>query len=513
MVYDPIRDVEVPSPATSTAPPSGNGWRETRTPGSEGAHYQQQAGGGYYGQPPAFGSGSGGQRSPVPARSMSVGPLRGLLNDEDGRRSSDHRSSVSSSATGPTGHYDDPSAAVPRPGIHQLLNATPAPALSQSTSASSMTHSSSPSNASPGQRHSYIDPNSYLTPLPAGHRTSRSPHPLAENVSPGMMYHNLPHEYGEMMTPAGYAQSSRRTSGSSAQRPMLPPQDIPHHYDHRLTPTASYLPLRSPSVSVSPRTYHATLPPGYPTSRPGSSSASQAFAMHPPSASPTVPDRRLSEDFSRPTSADVHAGRRSTHPSRRNSYAQTYSPAYQVRSPSPDRRTPYNPHRISAPRSVMAPIRAEELADLKAIGLRNNPLRRRARKPLPSWSGPSTSGRLPSEGDSSYFPPQDDRQRQGSNVPSRRGSFSSGGRMSTTPVPGYDRASGTPGEARAGSSLNGAKRHASGASDGQLVRKRQHEPEADYDHDVTRRKVSDHGAYIGNANHVASHCESPSEFP
>jgi mRNA (guanine-N7-)-methyltransferase len=126
---------------------------------------------------------------------------------------------------------------------------------------------------------------------------------------------------------------------------------------------------------------------------------------------------------------------------------------------------------------------------------------------LPSWSGPSPSSRLPSEGDSSYFPPQDDRQRQGSNVPSRRGSFSSGGRMSTTPVPGYDRASGTPVEARAGSSLNGANRHVSGASDGLPSRKRQHDPEAEYAHDVTRRKVSDHGAYVGNASQVASHCE------
>lgn len=289
------------------------------------------------------------------------------------------------------------------------------------------------------------------------------------------------------------------------QRPMLPPQDIPHHYDHRLTPTASHLPLRSPSVSVSPRTYHSTLPQGYTSSRPGSSSASQIYAAHPSSASPTVIDRRLSEDFSRPTSADILAGRRSTVPSRRGSFAQAHSPALPVRSPSPDRRTPYNPRRLSAPTAILRPIRPEELADLKAIGLRNNPLRRRARKPLPSWSGPSTSSsRLPNETDTSYFPAQDERQRSGSNIPSRRGSFSSAGRASTTPVPGYDRASGTPVDSRAGSSLNGL-RHVSGTSEGH-GRKRTHEPEAEYGHDATRRKVSD-GAYVGNAGNVASHCE------
>lgn len=496
MVYDPIRDCEVPSPANNTS--QGNAWKENRTPGSEGNHYAFQPQHPGYGPapPPAFNI---DQRSPGPSRSLSGG-LRGLLNEDDSRRNSEQRSSISSSATRP-GDGDDmfTSSNAPRPSIHSILNVAQGPTpVSKSSSASSVPRSS-PSNASPGPRNQYLDPNGLLTPVtPAaavGARLSRSPHAMyPDGTSPRSNLQPLPHDYqSEASDP-----SSRRASGG-AQRPMLPPQDIPQHYDYRNTPTLGHLPLRSPSVSVSPRAYQASLPPVFPSSRPGSSSASNPFAFqHAPSASPTRPDRVLSEEFSRPGSVGSLGSRRATMSERRNSQmSQPFSPGVAVKSPSPAVLTiPYEPRRISRPTALYKPIGPEELAEIKARGLTNNPLRRRKRKPLPSWSGPSS--RLPNEGDSSYFPPQEDTS-------ARAGSMSTAasvGRSSITPGPAYDRASGTPVDHHSAPS---GRRNASG-SHGEVSLKRPLDND-ESGHDAVRRKV-DAGAYAGNASTVAEHCES-----
>lgn len=504
MVYDPIRDCEVPSPAGATAPGSASGWREGRTPGSEGGenyHYQQQ---GYPPPPPAF---TPGQRSPGTHRSLSGG-LRGLLNEDDSRRSSDQRSSISSTATGQYDDHSSNTASGPRPSIHQLLNTTPAPPLSKTTSSSSATHSSSPSNASPGQPYINLDPAAFLTPAqPAAgrYRSSRSPYPLYDNASPGPGQSLYSNDYPAEMGQASYKESMRRASGGQSQKPMLPPQEIPQHYDYRNTPTASHLPLRSPSVSVSPRTHQASLPPNHPSSRPTSSSASNPFAFQTApslSMSPSRVERPLSGSLSRQASEDLTNDRRSAAPSRRGSQVLTYSPSVR-RTPSPVDQIPYNPNRISRPGSVLLPIRPDELADYKAIGFNNNPLRKRKKKPLPSWSGPPSSSRLPNENDTSYFPAED-APRQGASVHSRRASNSSTGRMSSTPGPRQDRtASGTPVDQRAPPSTNG-KRHASTSGENNNL-KRSHEAELEPGHDMTRRKVSG-GAYIGNAGHVADHC-------
>ena len=507
MPYDPIRDCEVPSPAAAAAPIISAGWREGRTPGSEGGtnyHHHQQQQQGYPPPPPAF---TPGQRSPGPSRSFSGG-LRGLLNEDESRRSSDHRSSISSTATG---HYDEhpsnpPSAA--RHNIHQLLNTTPAPLLTKSTSASSATRSSSPSNASPGQPHVSLDPAAFRTPAPLStnrNRSSRSPYPMYDNVSPGPGQTVLMNDYPTEMGQASYRESVRRASGGQSQRPMLPPQEIPSHIDYRNTPTASHLPLRSPSVSVSPRTYQASLPPNHSSSRPTSSSASNPFAFqHAPSISPQQIQRRLSVSgsVSRQTSEELGNDRRSEAPSRRGSQVLTFSPSIQ-HSESPVNRIPYQPNRTSRPGSVLLPIRPDELAEYKSIGFNNNPLRRRKKKPLPSWSGPHTSSRLPSENDSSYFPTED--SRQGSDIRARRASISSTGRMSATPGPRQDRtASGTPVDNRAPPVANG-KRHVSSSNETYNL-KRPYEPESEPGHDATRRRVGD-GTYIGNAGHVADHCK------
>lgn len=498
MPYDPIRDCEVPSPATSTGP--GGPWREGRTPGSEGtsfghpypqhpssSHHPSHA----HSRPPAF---HHGQRSPGPSHSNAGGIYRSLLNEDESRRSSEQRSSVSSTVDD---HYaPGGSTGGPRPSINHIINMTPgAHPISKSNSASSAALSSSPSNASPGTRHQHLDPNGYLTPAaPAntGMRHSRSPHPMSmDHMSPSTGYTNLPQEYALHQS----GPPSRRTSGVS-QRPMLPPQDIPSHYDYRTTPTHGHnLPLRSPSVSVSPRAYHAaSLPPVFPSSRPGSSSASQGISNPASFVSPSHNDRRLSEDVSRPSSVEG-APRRSTLPARRLSQVPIYSPAYAVRSPSPVKAaTPYDPKRLSRPTSLYYPITQHELTELKAMGQANNPLRKRKRKPMPSWSGPSTSSsRLPNDTDTSYFPPQDDRQD----------SRASTARASATPGPGRDRASGTPADIRVASHGRGS---ASMAQESNHLKRRLDRDE-DAGHDMIRRKVSGNDAYNGIPGQVASHCK------
>ncbi|GFZ42672.1 mRNA (guanine-N(7)-)-methyltransferase [Saitozyma sp. JCM 24511] len=500
MVYDPIRDREVPSPA-ETAPPL-EAWKyqqhrhqEAITPSSM---YSDDPRLGYNGasRPPAFAGHAPSPSAPL-GRSMSSmsastsggGGLRGLLNDDEAE--SRRGSAQALSAWSEEEH---------RPSIHRMLSEA-APPISKSNSASSL-HSASPSNQSPRPRH--IDHNhaGFLTPAtPAsGLRASKSPVPPAS--PPGGAHY---HEYGGYYE-AGPSHShpySRRPS-ASGQRPMLPPESIPRQVDFeasRLTPSAHALPLRSPSVSVSPRSHHATLPYGQ-VSRPSSATSAGpgsgpgSFAFQPPphpAASPSASSRRLSEE-PRPLSGGVsHNGRRLTLPARRSSQASAYSHSTPVRSPSPIPRAPYNPHRISEPTTLLYPITPDEAAHLREAGLANNPLRRKKRaRPLPSWSAPSPAGAgraTPAESDNSYFPPQEEgsAKRSMSYIP-RRDSVSSAGRPSVTPGP----SSAGPSPRIQSRPAPNQRQAAPGNHN-----KRPLEQETD-GHDTLRRKVSE-AHFVGNA--------------
>ncbi|OCF32280.1 hypothetical protein I316_05948 [Kwoniella heveanensis BCC8398] len=341
------------------------------------------------------------------------------------------------------------------------------------------------------------------------------------------------------------------------KQPMLPPQQPIHPHDtaatvaaydyERRTPSGSYqhMPLRSPSVSVSPRSQHQSLPYAS-SSRPGSSTgpSSQQFAYsHPHSAavSPTTSTRRLSEDQPRPTSSSSAGGRRSTdpssgnynghHPVRRSSQASATgfsAPRLTpIRSPSPiaapAKAIPYQPRRVTEPGSVLTPIEADEAAYYRSMAQSNNPLRKRKpqpRRPLPSWSGPSPGPRssFPTENDSSYFPPQNNEETTTySRAPSYVDDKGSVGRPSVTPTPGaayaashgayppaFEEPLSTPGGARGG--LTRARRPTgNGNMDGGNHLKRPNDRDEDeYGHDLQRRKVSE-THYVGNVAAVANH--------
>ena len=526
MVYDPIRDRDVPSPAT-TLPPRRETWKQTDSPGSSFSSVGEDARGAPNGRshPPAF---SDDRRSPIASSSPSSGGLRGLLNEEGEprRRSGEQRSSVSAT-------FEEGRA---RPSFHQLLN-DPAPPVSKSNSSTSLAHSSSPSNLSPGTRHRGLDPNAFLTPgTPASMQPRANPTPqYPVGASPGTAPTSLPYtdpSYASYYATPQAGPSTRRQSVDTSHRPMLPPQELPpQYYDYstRMTPGTTSLPLRSPSVSISPRTYHTSLPAGYGGSGPSSStSASQPFPYQPPalpSVSPASSSRRLSEDRGHPPISDPYQNsRRGTVPQRRPTQVTlVYSPSYpSVRSPSPIRRTMYNPRRISQPSSVLRPIDHGEVAHLRSLALTNNPLRRRKKRPLPSWSGPSPGGReTPMESNSSYFPLQDGagpssgHRRSASHI-DRRGSVSSStGRPSVTPGgPGYppafdERRSITPGGTQV-SSMSQIRGNTSGH--GEMNHRKRASEREDDEHDATRRKVSE-TAYVSNAEAIAYHCKLATFYP
>jgi hypothetical protein len=176
------------------------------------------------------------------------------------------------------------------------------------------------------------------------------------------------------------------------------------------------LPIRSPSVSVSPRHQLNNLPPHHLPSRPGSSSSAGGYpystSLH--YESPSHSYQQLSDHPQRPRSNsrlnDPPSRPRSSSklndpPSRRSSISASYLPR-PPRSPSPV-RFPYAPHnRITAPSSVLVPISRKEVDTLKAEGSLNNPLREKHKPPPPSWSGvtPSPSLHRTSESGNSYFP-------------------------------------------------------------------------------------------------------------
>lgn len=576
MVYDPIRDREVPSPASHG--PQSAGWRGEGifTPGSE---YDPSTNGtrGHYGPPPAFASHRHGSRSPSAAsqqsRSLSGGGLRGLLNEDMGynrRTSSENRSSISST---PDDVYEQQqhqyyqaqaqqaralafaqaqaqaeaeahaqamahqhhqqlqqshSQSSSRGSIHGLLNnQSTAPPISKSNSASSLARSSSPSNASPGGRQHHLRPDGFFTPGPsssAAYRNGRSPYPVAEGLafSPGSSHQPLSYNDGQYSAEQHHAEQPARHVQPINTRamPMLPPQDIPQNphrdsdFSSRGTPTNQGLPLRSPSVSVSPRGYQAGLPYGHAmgghSSRPGSS-ASNSHPFHQPtsSVSPARQSRRLSEDMSRPTSS---AGgntnsRKGTIPQRRASQVPAFSPPPRSPSPPPVQKMPYNPNRVSKPTTLFYPITPDEAAHLRSVGQNNNPLRRKKKRPLPSWSGPLSSSRLPAEGDTSYFPQQVD-SRPGSSSNRRSASITERGdydRQGSVQTVSTSRPSVTPGPPQGYAPARDGKRKLPSTDEGSYNSKRPSEAEFG-DHPQQRRKVSTE-QYVGKAGEVAAHCK------
>lgn len=498
-----------------------------------------------------------------PSRSISGG-LRSLMNDDVGPASGGDNSRRSSTRTS-LSEDDDRAAAGGRGGSMHYANYAPtAPGISQSTSNSSLHSATSASNMSPPAHHRSLEAPGFLapfTPAPSGHRVSRLSYATPASVSPVTHPSSLPpHEggypgYYDTPSQAGPSRS-RRTSVSNGPRPMLPP-GLPRPADFapesaRSTPTVHShgLPLRSPSVSISPRSNYVGLPAGggsHPTSRPGSST-SNTFSFHPPplpqAASPPVgATRRLSEDphqqryseepqygaYAPPADA---APRRSTVPVGRSSMTPSLSHnATPVRSPSPVKRTPYAPKRLTQPDMLYRPILSDEISELRAIGQSNNPLRHRKRKrPLPSWSGTPRSQATPSEMDTSYFPQQQQQQQADQRSyetsappPNRRSTsladaarpFSSSGPRGASATPGWEEHSQhrqrdllTPsGSVSEGSARQ--RRQASGsaqppsANDNRLKRGVDDREDG---HHAQRRKVSE-GSYYGNAATVASHCE------
>lgn len=430
MVYDPIRDCDVPSPAASLQNPSP--WAD-HTPGSD----RLSASVSY---PPGF---QNDRRSPGVFRSASGG-IRSVLNDEGGTGRDSRNGSFSSA--GPEDHHSAPR----NRGINSLLNDGVAPPISQTSSASSVAHTVY-SHHSPGPKpYSLLDHDGFLaptTPASGFARSSRSPYPIA---SPALSSHTLPHEGHHQMTNAYRS---------------------PHPY------TYDPLPIRSPSVSVSPRHQLQNLPPHHLPSRPGSSSSAGGYpystSLH--YESPSHSYQQLSDHQQRPRSNSrlndppsrpQSSSKFTDPPSRRTSISASYVPR-PPRSPSPV-RLPYAPHnRVTAPSSVLVPISRKEADTLKAEGLSNNPLRGKHKPPPPSWSGvtPSPSLHRTSEAGNSYFPGDNSVAGPSSTAAQKR-------------------------KVSDNDTRKGSKAPSNGGSD------------------FTRRKVSE-AKYMGNNALVADHCMFP----
>ncbi|ORX33622.1 mRNA capping enzyme-domain-containing protein [Kockovaella imperatae] len=466
MVYDPVRDRVVQSPLEASGSEQES-WRKSATPVDD--RYGRETEPRSY--PPSFQH----EHSPpgtYPVSRSTSGGLRGLLHDDDRAiRPGSGNGRVSSGTfedQGSFGHHQSQAAgyhAVPpsqgRASIHGLLNSTPlAPPISHSSSASSH-RTSSPSNNSPATGTRHRQDNASMVPVTPLSANPRFQSPYA-SVSPASAYIPLPPDT-QFAVPDHLPGPSRRSL-------TMDP------YGHRSTPhTVMY---RSPSTSESPR----GLPQPLPYSRPTSSS-SQSFShpssLHGQHDSPHRTARILSEDFNQPRGPGPN--RRETMPA---IPVTSYSPSRPAmseppRSPSPLRTAPYDPYRFGEPTTVsLQPITSEEVAHLRLLAVENNPLRRKKRKPLPSWSGPSPSSRVPSETDISYFPPQSGELRRSTS------------RLSITPGPGYPPASdGAPTPTERNGKSQSLKRSASDMAQ---------------EHDTSRRKVSD-SHYVGNAAQVADH--------
>ncbi|WWC87787.1 uncharacterized protein L201_002679 [Kwoniella dendrophila CBS 6074] len=576
MVYDPIRDCEVPSPSVVKNDPFKYPTPSTAYGGGILNNDRDEV---YSNGRPSLSTQHSLSYSPPPPAGSGSSSLRGLLNDgpmPESRRGSDRTASVSSIPE----ENDELSGS--RTHINRLLNNTSTTQPISKTNSNSSLPRSSPSNPSPGSRQHMLDPNGFLTPAtPASayprsrSTTSRSPHP---QMSPPKITTHLPQQHHQLIHDQAYpvqygepsyphSQVHRRESPvqlqhqQQQQRTMLPPQQPIHPQDtyayEQRTPGGAYqpLPMRSPSISVSPRSQHQPLPYGS-SSRPGSSSSSShPFGYQPQShqmISPTTSTRRLSEDQPRPSSSNSASGRHYTDssvagptPIRRSSQSSASAyPVHQltpIRSPSPIiKGIPYNPNRMSQPGNITRPIEADELAYYKSMSQQNNPLRKRkAKKPLPSWSGPSPGSRssLPNEDSTSYFPPQnndgDDDYSRYNRSQSYVDDRASLGRPSVTPTPGsayggggnhgayppsFDEPLTTPGGAPRGSLTRGRRPTGNGVQNENQNQNRLKRPmdrdEAEYSQgygqDLQRRKVSE-THYIGNNAAVADHYNSRPE--
>ena len=520
MVYDPVRDREVPSPATGL-PQHRAPRREFSTPGSNFSSTGEETRTmtNRRSLPPTFDNNN--MRSPIVLNSRSVsGGLRGLLNDDAdaGRRgSSEQRSSISSTLE------DEGS----RASIHRLLNDTPGPVVTHSSSSTSLAHFTPPSHPSHGARYHHLDPNSLLAPAtpasiyPHDHRTSNRAENIGSDAASMSQVHHEPQYATSQSEPrAGPSRPCQPGAGGGSYRPMLPPQDLPPQYldpASRVSPSPSHVPMRSTSVSLSPRSYHTSLP-FYGASRPNSTTSTpHSFGNHPPlpNVSPTMSSRGYSEErYHQLSSGSYSNGRPGAVPLRSPSQVTPmYLPLYaQVRSLSSPRRPMYDPHRVSRPSTVMRPIEEAEILHLRNLALSNNPLRQRRKRASASWLNPSPGIRgVPTVSDSSYFPLQGaagitSGPRRPEFQGDRNTSFSSShGRASVTPdTPVYPSVAGMR-SADGVAGFRGPVRRESGTHDAYHSRKRPSDRDDDDDHDKIRRKVSD-TSHVGNAGAVAYHC-------
>lgn len=434
MVYDPVRDCDIPSPAITRRPSL---WDNPTPP-----------------QPPAFTdnppqSGSRPLSSSHSGSGGGGGSLRNILNDDGGgasRRGSDM--TVMSSHS----YDDDPSnnnnSNTTRPHLAKLLNTNDTTPLVRTNSASSSSHGGGMDAGSPH----LSSPSISLHPASAGAQGRPSRSPLLPNQALSSPSASMGYPYDVHTTPGygGGGPSSRRSSMDNS-RPMPPPADPVRQHDLYSTPVARTAPLRSPSVSVSPRlqNMHLPNPPtssrhgsvGRPTSSRSASGSNSAF----PLAIISSPERRLSDDMV-------------------------------VESPI-SIRTPYDPVQPSNSYTIRRPITDDELARLRAAAANNNPLRRKMRRSAPGWSAPSPKTSVHDYDDAGPS------RRSGPSSPARRGSTASAATHGGDRDRDRDHRRPTPSR-----NDSAGKRH----------------PAQDYDQDHAKRQRPDN--YHGVAAEVASHC-------
>lgn len=418
MVYDPIRDCDVPSPAATEYSRAQSYFSPAVvTPTGQGHAHGQ----GRLSLPPGFSHAPAEATSP--SASGSRASLGNLLVDrtEDGldrRRSSGRTSSFSS-----TGQPEER-----KPSLSMILNEGAGQSSASSPQAMGGYHSpashQSPSIASRPLNHDGFAipaPPSALSSAQLSARTrspsqSHSPMPFhtprsGQASSPAFQsYTPLPDQYIATTPGQGAynrrpvsrgestgSQSARRLSGSAGS--MMPPQHIdlssPSMHHSRLahsnrdfdshplsgpSPSFTHLPLRSPSVSISPRAASVNLP--HSTSRP---SSSKGYTPQ-PSASGMSANPYASRSPSRDvapveSSLSASSSRRSVSPVTKSRVA--YNPGY-------------NGHR--------RPITPAEVARLKSDARRNNPLRTRAPPPPTPSGSASANSSQPAEDGLSYFP-------------------------------------------------------------------------------------------------------------
>ncbi|EIW68861.1 hypothetical protein TREMEDRAFT_71716 [Tremella mesenterica DSM 1558] len=526
MVYDPIRDRDVPSPAISKPSPSNDWGRVVQ--GSSTVHYQDPRVNNPDGvrapppsHPPDF-QPTARRPSPssYPIRSVSVsgsGGLRGLLNDEPLVRPSIGLGTIEKQrkVSGQSG------------GISKLLNTETASINNTTNSSSTLTPSSLTANNSPVPQHEFLDPNGLVIP---GHpsRQSRSPHLSLSSVSPVLSHASVPqyedsnhhsrvHPYHTPQAQPSNGSSYRAPpqsgpsnfANSVTQQPFQTPQTQLSHHRPMMPPEVP----RFQSISVSPRSQPQTLPQAphaNPTSRPTSSSAaSQVFYFAPPPAQTPEPSpaRTLcpsSEEYIPPSARQTNnvPVRHVTAPSfREPRFSHTPSAtSVSVRSPSPINKVMYHPARLKQPTSVLVPILPPESEQLRISAMSNNPLRKKARRPLPSWSvAPSSRLSGPQESDSSYFPTHDDLARRSQGPGSRRGSASERRRPSITPGPLLSTLLERP------DSRKPTPRVVSGETEQKAGKQLKRSSEGEEpEREAVRRKVSG-SLYVGNTGAIASH--------